>query len=165
MRLLTLLCLLLRCSGVRGCSCRAAQSDGRCARACACASERLGRGVGKQTVLLTNLLPTRLYGRPLSGKRRVCVQRTVGGARSRYGRDFDLVAVRAAEAKGRVGCMHEDPSTVELMFAMDALDESAQVLFAADAWHGTKMDGWVGRRFMTSGCSTVHHWFACDSEC
>jgi hypothetical protein len=97
---------------VRGCSCRAAQSDGRCARARACASERLGRGVGKQTVLLTNLLPTRLYGRPLSGKRRVCVQRTVG-ARSRYGRDlfFFLFSMQlqrrrsVAAAKGGDGAL------------------------------------------------------------
>jgi hypothetical protein len=44
--------------------------------------------VGKQTALITNLLSTRLDVRPLSGKGRVCVQRTVGGTRSRYGRDF-----------------------------------------------------------------------------
>jgi hypothetical protein len=45
-------------------------------------------GWANRPCLITNLLPTRLDGRPLSGKRRVCVQRTVGGARSRYGRDF-----------------------------------------------------------------------------
>ena len=46
----------------------------------------------------------------------------------------ELVAVRASEAKGRIGCVHENTSVVELLLAMNAFDESAQVLFTADAW-------------------------------
>jgi hypothetical protein len=60
--------------------------------------------------------------------------------------------------------MHEDPPSIELMLAVDALDKCAQVLFAADARQDTKMNAGMCRCYTPSGRSTVDHRFACNPE-